>query len=298
MTAFSPSLRQLRFLVALDTERHFGRAAQAIGVGQSTLSAGIAELERIVGLVLVERTKRSLRFTAVGETFVARARSLVDAADDLIDFATTAAEPLTGPFCLGVIPTVAPFLLPRILSLVRASFPALKLHLREQNSEAACAGLQRGVLDAVLLALPYDCGRIEYEEILRDPLVLAAARGALPAAPESKSLLLLEEGHCLNEHGLIACNIPRVSNAAMIASSLHTLVEMVEVGMGTTFIPQMAVDAGLLLNRAIDILNLPPGTERRIVLAWRPGSARTAEMRILAKVMRDAIAESDPARKL
>ena len=265
-----------------------------MSVGQSTLSAGIAELERVVGLVLVERTRRTLRFTAVGEAFVARARSLVDAADELTDYATTAAEPLTGPFFLGIIPTVAPFLLPRIMAPIRTAYPALALHLREQNSEAACAALQRGVLDAVLLALPYDCGRIEHEEILRDPLVLAAARGALPAAPDPQSLLLLEEGHCLNEHGLIACSIPRVRSAAMIASSLHTLVEMVEAGMGTTFVPRMAIDAGLLRGRAIDTLSLPPGADRRIVLAWRAGSARADEFRLLANTMRAAVVGSDP----
>lgn len=289
MTVFDPTLRQLRFLVALDTERHFGRAAAAMGVGQSTLSAGISELERLIGIVLVERTKRSVRFTDVGEAFVLRARDIVAAAAELSEFAATAAQPLTGPLRLGIIPTVAPFLLPRILSPLRAAFPALVLYVREQTSEAACAALRRGMLDAVILALPYDCGPIDYEELLSDPLVLATPRGWLPTPTDPQSLLLLEEGHCLNEHGLIACGVPRVRSAAMVATSLQTLVEMVDAGMGTTFLPQMAVNAGVLDNRAIDVTPLGSGAARQVVLAWRLGSARRDEFRLLAHTLRDAI---------
>ena len=287
MTAFSPTLRQLRFLVALDTERHFGRAAAAIGVGQSTLSAGISELERLIGVVLVERTKRSVRFTDVGEAFVLRARDVIAATDDLTEFASTAALPLTGPMRLGIIPTIAPFLLPQILAPIRTMFPALVLNLREQTSEAACAALRRGMLDVVILALPYDCGPIDYEEILCDPLVLATPRGWQPAPADPQSLLLLEEGHCLNEHGLIACGVPRVRSAAMVATSLQTLVEMVEAGLGTTFLPQMAVNAGLLNGRAIDTTPLGDGAHRQVVLAWRQGSARSNEFRTFARMLRD-----------
>ena len=289
MTVFDPTLRQLRFLVALDTERHFGRAAAAMSVGQSTLSAGISELERLIGIVLVERTKRSVRFTDVGEAFVLRARDIVAAAAELSEFAATAAQPLTGPLRLGIIPTVAPFLLPRILAPLRAAFPALVLYVREQTSEAACAALRRGMLDAVVLALPYDCGPIEHEQLLCDPLVLATPRGWNATPTDPASLLLLEEGHCLNEHGLIACGVPRVRSAAMVATSLQTLVEMVDAGMGTTFLPQMAVNAGLLNGRAIDITPLGSGAEREVVLAWRMGSARRDEFRLLAQTLRDAI---------
>lgn len=289
MTVFDPTLRQLRFLVALDTERHFGRAAAAMGVGQSTLSAGISELERLIGIVLVERTKRSVRFTDVGEAFVLRARDIVSAAAELSEFAATAAQPLTGPLRLGIIPTVAPFLLPRILAPLRDTFPALILYVREQTSEAACSALRRGMLDAVVLALPYDCGPIEHEQLLRDPLVLATPKGWNAAPTDPGSLLLLEEGHCLNEHGLIACGVPRVRSAAMVATSLQTLVEMVDAGMGTTFLPQMAVNAGLLNGRAIDVTPLGSGAERKVVLAWRMGSARRDEFRLLAQVLRDAV---------
>ena len=292
MSAFTPTLRQLQFLVALDTERHFGRAAAVVGVGQSTLSGGIAELERLVGVVLVERTKRSLRFTEVGEAFVARARGVVDAAERLTEFATNAAVPLSGPLRFGVIPTVAPFLLPRILRPIREAFPALNLFLREQTSEAACVALQRGTLDVLVLALPYACGRIEYEGIMHDPLMLAAPRGMLPEVPDPKSLLLLEEGHCLNDHGLIACGLPRVHNAAMVATSLQTLVELVEAGFGTTFLPRMAIDAGMLEGRAIDVGKLSPHATREIVLAWRADSARAGEFRLLAQTLKNVVTAS------
>lgn len=289
MTAFPPSLRQLRYLIELDVERHFGRAAASLGVGQSTLSAGIAELERLVGVALVERTKRTVRFTELGEAYVARARQVVEASVALTEFAATASEPLTGSLRLGIIPTIAPFLLPRVLSPIRERFPALELQLRELTSEAACAALHRSTLDAVILALPYECGRIDHDEIMRDPLLLAAPQNDLPASLDPQALLLLEDGHCLNEHGLIACGLPRARSAAMVATSLHTLVELVEAGLGTTFLPKMAVDAGLLRDRRIDIVPLGAGAERRIVLAWRGGSARVGDFRLLASVLAEVL---------
>jgi LysR family transcriptional regulator, hydrogen peroxide-inducible genes activator len=230
LTAFTPSLRQLTYLVELDAQRHFGKAAAALGVGQSTLSAGIAELERLVGVQLVERTKRSVRFTDLGEAYVARARPVVEASLALTEFAAAAAQPLTGALHLGIIPTIAPFVLPRVMARLRADYPALALTVREQTSEAACAALHRGALDCILLALPFDCGRIDHAEVMRDPLLLAHAEGAVAGPPDPETLLLLEDGHCLNDHGLIACGLPRGRDPAMVATSLHTLVGMVDAG--------------------------------------------------------------------
>ncbi len=289
MTAFAPSLRQLSYLVELDTQRHFGRAASNLGVGQSTLSAGIAELERLVGLVLVERTKRSVRFTDVGETFVARARALVEASVALTEFAATASAPLTGVLHLGIIPTIAPFLLPRVLGPLRTRFPALTLRIRESTSEAACAALHRGALDCVMLALPFDCGRIEAQEIRRDPLLLGMPEASVGDVPEPDTLLLLEDGHCLNEHGLTGCGLPRGREAAMVATSLHTLVEMVEAGLGSTFIPQLAIDGGLLSGRRIRAVPMGIGAERRIALVWRAGSARAEDFRTFANAIAAAL---------
>ena len=288
-TAVTPSLRQLRYLVELHETGHFGRAAAAIGVGQSTLSAGIAELERLIGMRLVERTKRSVRFTDVGEAFVTRARGVVEATAALTDFAIASAMPLTGTLHLGIIPTIAPFLLPRALGRLRAEFPQLELHVREMTSERACADLHRGALDAVVLALPYDCGKVDHVEIVQDPLLLASPRRDVPPSLDPQSLLLLEDGHCLNDHGLIGCGLPRARTAAMVATSLHTLVELVAAGLGTTFLPRMAIDAGLIDGRPIDIMPLPSRADRQVVLAWRIGSGRGDDMRAMARTIQNSL---------
>jgi LysR family transcriptional regulator, hydrogen peroxide-inducible genes activator len=284
VTAFTPSLRQLSYLVELDAQRHFGRAAANLGVGQSTLSAGIAELERLVGVALVERTKRSVRFTDLGEAFVARARPVVEASVALTEFAAAASKPLTGALHLGIIPTIAPFLLPRVLGKLRREFPELTLSIREATSAAACAALHRGALDCVLLALPYDCGRVEVAEVMRDPLLLGVPEGSdTGAPPDPATLLMLEDGHCLNEHGLTACGIPRRHDPAMVATSIHTLVEMVDAGLGSTFLPKLAIDAGLTAGRRMVVLPLGAEAERRIALVWRRESARGEDFRLLAK---------------
>lgn len=285
MTVFTPSLRQLSYLVELDAQRHFGRAAGALGVGQSTLSAGIAELERLVGVQLVERTRRSVRFTELGEAYVARARQVVEASVALTEFVATASAPLTGVLRLGIIPTIAPFLLPRVLGPLRAQFPALTLRIRESTSDTACAALHRGALDCVILALPFDCGRIEAQELRRDPLLLCKAESDSSDDVDSDSLLMLEDGHCLNDHSLTGCGLPRGREAAMVATSLHTLVEMVEAGLGSTFVPQLAIDAGLLAGRRIRAMPLGAGAERRIALIWRGESARTEDFLALANAI-------------
>ena len=289
LTAFTPSLRQLSYLVELDAHRHFGRAAASLGVGQSTLSAGIAELERLIGVTLVERTKRSVRFTDVGEAFTLRARQVVEASVALTEFAATASAPLSGTLHLGIIPTIAPFLLPRVLPLVRERFPALDLRIRETTSDAACSALHRGALDCVLLALPFDCGRIETEEIMRDPLLLGVPEGWTDQTPAPDSLMMLEDGHCLNEHGLTGCGLPRARDAAMVATSLHTLVELVEAGLGTTFLPKLAIDAGILRGRRVKAVPLGADAQRRIVLAWRPGSARIEDFRLFVRTLYSAM---------
>ena len=285
----TPSLRQLRYLVELRETGHFGRAAAALGVGQSTLSSGIAELERLIGMQLVERTQRSLRFTDIGEAFVLRARSVLDATSALTDFAVAAAKPLTGTLRLGIIPTVAPFLLPRALGALRMKFPQLELQVREMTSERACAELYRGVLDAVILALPYDCGKVDYVDIMQDPLLLATPRQGVSPLLDPQTLLLLEDGHCLSDHGLIGCGLPKARPSAMVATSLHTLVELVEAGLGTTFLPQMAIDAGLIDGRRIDTTPLPSRADRKVVLAWRVGSGRGDDLRALAQTIQNSL---------
>lgn len=291
LSNYLPSLRQLRYLVALHEIGHFGKAAEANFVTQSTLSSGIADLERQLGVVLVERTRRSVRFTAVGDQLVERARRLVRGAEDLTEIARAAADPLTGELRFAIIPTIAPFLLAQIVPKVRADWPKLTLFVREMTSPMACEALQRGQVDCVLLALPFACGDIEEAEIATDRLMLATSAADAPAtvpvatdAIDMARLLLLEDGHCLTDHTLTACGRGGpLGPAPMLCTSLHTLVQMVDQGLGLTLLPEMAIRAGILHNTGVSVYPLTnPDAARRIALVWRRESARAPEYRLLA----------------
>jgi LysR family hydrogen peroxide-inducible transcriptional activator len=300
MTAYLPTLRQLQYLVAVQDEGHFGRAAKACFVTQSTLSAGVQELEKLLGTKLVERSRQGVRFTSLGKEIVERARRLLREAEEIAGLAQAAGRPLTGELSMGVIPTIAPFLLPRVLPHLRKTYPELKLYLREETSQQACDALHRGALDCVLLALPFPCGDVDSEVLFEDELLLALReseaevlpRPVPPGAISSSDLLLLEDGHCLTEHSLAACG-RRAPTSAMLGTSLHTLVQMVDNGMGLTLVPRMAVDAGILegtslVSRKLDADN----AARQIALIWRRRSPREAEFELLAQVLREAAASS------
>ena len=295
-----PSLRQLRYLAALAETKHFGRAAEACFVTQSTLSAGLKELETQLGVTLVERTKRRVMVTPLGEAVVARARRLLSDAGEIVDLARAAAEPLSGPLSLGVIPTVAPFLLPKVLPRVRKAHPKLKLHLVEDLTARLLDRLHAGELDLALIALPYRATDLETLELGEDRFLLATPAGhplaghghVDPQELAQAPLLLLEEGHCLRDHALAACHIANAAPAGerLQATSLHTLTQMVAGGMGVTLLPQMAVDAGLAKGTGIAISLLDdPGATRKIGLAWRPSSARKAEFKTLGEYFRAAL---------
>jgi LysR family hydrogen peroxide-inducible transcriptional activator len=294
MTAFLPTLRQLQYLVALHDHGHFGRAAESCFVTQSTLSASLRELETLLGSTLVERSRRVTRFTPLGLRIVAKARLVLRAADELADMAEAEREPLTGELRMAVIPTIAPFLLPPLLPRLRAEHPSLKLFLREEPSGAACDGLQRGAVDCALLALPFECGDIAHELLFEDRLLVASAPGEVtgtevrPDQISAARMLLLEDGHCLKDHALAACNRPELrASAMMLGTSLHTLVQMVDNRLGITLVPQMAVEAGLLEGTSVEARPLVSDEARRdIALIWRKGSAREAEFRLLAAELR------------
>ena len=299
MTTYLPTLKQLQYLVALKDHGHFGRAAEACFVTQSTLSAGLRELESLIGLTLVERTRRVVRFTPLGLRIAAKAERILRDAEDLTDMARAAGKPLSGELRMGVIPTIAPFLLPCLLPRLRAEWPDLKLYLREEPSQAACDSLHRGGLDCVLLALPYACGEVEAAELFDDPLLVAFPPGAAAGRPgqpvpasaiDETQLLLLEDGHCLKDHALAACNRPELrAGAAMLGTSLHTLVQMVDNGLGVTMIPQMAIGAGLLEGTRVEARPLEgEHAARSIALIWRKGSPRDKEFRLLAEALRQA----------
>jgi LysR family transcriptional regulator, hydrogen peroxide-inducible genes activator len=296
MSTFLPTLKQLQYLVALSDQGHFGKAAEACFVTQSTLSAGIRELESLIGVVLVERTRRVVRFTPLGERIVVKARRVVREAEELGDMARAAGKPLSGELRMGVIPTIAPFLLPRILPRLRLDWPDLKLYLREETSAAACDSLGRGHVDCVLLALPYACGDVDVSELFEDRLYLAYPGSDTPpfestaASIDQERLLLLEDGHCLKDHALSACNRPDLrAESTMLGTSLHTLVQMVDNGLGVTMLPQMAIDAGILTNTQIKAQPLiAQHPTRTIALVWRKASPRGKEFTMLADVLRVA----------
>ncbi len=299
MSTYLPTLKQLQYLIALRDHGHFGKAAAACFVTQSTLSAGLRELESLLGLTLVERTRRVVRFTPLGLSITDKAQRVLREAEDLAEMAKAAGKPLSGEMRMGVIPTIAPFLLPRILPKLRADWPDLRLFLREEISPDACESLQRGHVDCVLLALPYACGDIDSAELFDDRLFVAFPKGE-PAHPPNKitpdmldegRLLLLEDGHCLKDHALAACNRPELrAEARMMGTSLHTLVQMVDNGLGTTMLPEMAIEAGILEHTDIQARPLDADhPARTIALVWRKKSPREKDFRLLADALKTPI---------
>ena len=296
MTAYHPTLKQLQYLVALHEHGHFGRAAESCFVAQSTLSAGVRELESLLGVTLVERTRRVVRFTPLGSKVVAKAHRLLREAEELTELVQSSGQPLSGELRMSVIPTIAPFLLPRILPRLRRDRPQLKLFLREEPSAAAIESLHHGRADCVLLALPFATGEVEVEPLFADALYVAFPKDdprdppaqVSPALIDENRLLLLEDGHCLKDHALAACNRPELqASATMIGTSLHTLVQMVDNGLGLTMLPGMAIDAGIL--HETDIVARPlksPNASREIALVWRKNSPRGEEFRLLAEELR------------
>lgn len=309
MTVHLPTIKQLQYLVALRQFGHFGRAAEASFVTQSTLSAGLRELEALLGITLVERTRRLVRFTALGEKIADKAIVVLREAEELAELARAEGKPLHGELRMGVIPTIAPFLLPAMLPRLRSQWPSLKLYLREETSQAACEALHRGQLDCVLLALPYNCGEVDSAALFEDRLYVAYPRGEAPrgamvdvASIDEGRMLLLEDGHCLKDHALSACNRPELrAHAAMMGTSLHTLVQMVDNGLGLTFIPAMAIQAGILDNTGVDAKPLRSDHGfRQISLVWRRSSPRENEFKMLATALRQIIGDlaADPTRPL
>jgi LysR family hydrogen peroxide-inducible transcriptional activator len=301
-----PTIKQLQYLVALREHGHFGRAADACFVTQSTLSAGLRELESLLEVTLVERTRRVVRFTALGEKIADKALRVIRESEELAALARSQGKPLHGELRLGVIPTIAPFLLPAMLPRLRSQWPDLKLYLREETSQAACEALHRGQLDCVLLALPFACGDVESVALLDDRLFVAFPAGEAPPdelvevdSIDENRMLLLEDGHCLKDHALSACNRPELrAHAAMMGTSLHTLVQMVDNGLGLTFIPAMAIEAGILDGTHVDAKPLRSDHGfRRIALIWRRSSPREAEFQLLAAALRTIIIDLIPESK-
>ena len=289
-----PTVKQLRYLVALEKHLHFGKAADACFVTQSAFSVAIKELENILNVSLVDRTNRSVVFTSVGKLVAQQARLAIFDLEGIVDIAKTAQDPLSGVLKMGVIPTIAPFLLPKILPKIRKSFPKLELYLKEEQTLKIHELLLDGELDILLLALPFELANTETVSIFNDAFKLAYRKGTELIDPENfspnklnkESILLLDDGHCLREHALSACSLSRKENISRFsASGLYSLIQMVDGDLGVTFIPQMAIDSGLLKNTKVQTKDLQEKSYREIGLAWRKSSARKEEFKLLAEVI-------------
>lgn len=300
-----PTLRQLRYLKLLADHGSFSRAAEAAHVTQPTLSAGIQELEKVLGAPVVDRGRGGLVLTAVGEEAVRRGAAILAQTEDLVQATRSAGRPLTGRFRLGVIPTIAPFLLPRALPILRRRHPELKLFLREDLTAKLVAALKEGALDAALIALPYDTGGLECARVGEDELLAAfPANHPLTAVSrvgrdglEGQEVILLEDGHCLRDHALAACGLePPKGENVFAATSLHTLVQMIGSGLGVSFLPAMAVEGGLTDNAPVTVRPLATrGAAREIVVAWRAGSSRGVEARLLVETFAELTPSPSPS---
>jgi LysR family hydrogen peroxide-inducible transcriptional activator len=287
-----PTFKQLRYFVALVEQKHFGRAAAQCFVSQSAFSIAIQELESLLGANLVDRTNRRVTITSVGQEVAVLAKLCLQDLTALVELARGQSRPLHGTLQLGIIPTIAPFLLPRVLPALRKSYPELRLFLHEDVTERLHQQLVEGALDAVLLALPYDLTGVETLELFDDKFRLAARAGTTLVDPQhyrfnrlhAGSVLLLREGHCLREHAIEACKIrDSTKTSRFSASSLLTLIEMVDADLGITFLPEMAVGSALLQGTQVKTHPLSDKSYRTIALAWRRGSSRAREFRELGE---------------
>ena len=297
---YLPTPQQLRYLVTLAESGHFSRAAAACAVSQSTLSAGILALERQLDAAILDRsaTKHAV-FTPLGLELVAKARTALGALAALAEASDAARAPMTGPLRLGIIPTIGPFLLPRLMPALREAYPGLKLFLREDQTGRLLDQIEGGHLDVLVLAEPCPCGGAETLAVQRDEFLVALPKGHPLAARESVAVaalaaepfLLLEEGHCLRDQVLSTCGTGVGRSSEFAATSLHTLIQMVAGGLGLTLVPRLAVMAGITEGADVELRRLEgAGGWRSVSLAWRPNSPHAAEYRALAPLIASACA--------
>ncbi len=291
-----PTTKQLRYFVALEQIGHFGKAAEACFVSQPAFSVAIRELENTLNIQLVDRTNKNVTVTSLGRDIAMQARQVLRDLEALVDIAQGNQQPLTGQLKLGVIPTIAPFLLPKLLPALRKSYPDLKLYLKEDLTERIYGSLMDGDLDIILIAMPYDLRNVTEMPLFKDHFFLAhQAKSALvdprhyqvSELPED-SILLLEDGHCMRDHALSACNIKNADKVSHItATSLLTLVQMVDADLGVTYLPEMAIGSPLLRNTRVKTTSLDPESFREIGLVWRKASTRSEEFELLGRFIKD-----------
>ncbi|MBR1123338.1 LysR family transcriptional regulator [Bradyrhizobium lablabi] len=291
------SLKQLRYFDSVARLKHFGRAAEQCAVTQPALSMQIQELERELGVQLIERSRSGVLLTEAGREIARRASRVLSETRDIVDFARRQGNLLSGPLHLGVIPSIAPYVLPALLPLVRDKFPDLDLHLRETQTDTLVDELLDGALDLLLLALPVEDPEIETLKLFNDRFLLAMPKSrritnrirATPDLLEQDRLLLLEEGHCLRDQALSFCNLRRVDNIDTFgASNLSTIVQMVANGLGMTLLPELSIKLECR-HDDIRLMRFTDPQPRRVVgLAWRKSSPRKSHFAELGKLITEA----------
>ena len=290
-----PTTKQLRYFLALEKHRHFGKAARACFVSQPAFSFAIQELESILNVQLVDRTNRNVTITSKGKDVAVQARLIMRDIDGLMELVQEDQRPLRGQLHLGVIPTIAPFLLPKLLPKLRKYYPELQLYLTEDQTDRVYESLMNGDLDVILIALPYELKNTEQLKLFRDHFYLAAredsdlisvGQSSIDALPQ-ESILLLGDGHCLRDHALSVCKIRNQDKVSTItASSLLTLIQMVDANLGVTFVPHMALDSTILKNTHVKTWPLKSNNYREIGLVWRKGSVRVKEFKLLGEFIK------------
>ena len=294
MTA-QPTFKQLKYLCAIAKAQHFGHAARDCHVSQSTLSTAIHELEEHLGAVLIERSNKRAHLTRLGEEVVSRSRDILVNVADLVSLCNTSEKPFSHELRLGVIPTIAPYLLPSLLHLMRNEYSDFKLSLKEELSRVLIERLNSGELDVLLLALPYPSHGATTCHLFYDDFLLACPDNHPLTNKEplqlddldNQDLLLLEDGHCLRDHALEACKLNTDElSVPYQATSLNTLVQMVANGMGITLLPKMAIDAHILADIPVTVKAFrEEKIWRSIGLLWRNSSPRKDEFELLGKLL-------------
>lgn len=292
------TLQELRYIVALADTMHFGKAAEACFISQSTLSAQIKKLEEFLGAPLFDRSLKQVTLTPVGREIVASARLILEEANRIRELARQTTEPMERTVQLGVIPTLGPYYLPHVLTLLHGKYPRLRLLLREEMTPQVLAHLADGKLDAGLLALPVNDPTLETVPLFREPFLAAvparhplANMDSVPiSALVDAGLLLLEEGHCLRDHALEACHLEGMQNEEIRATSLETLRQMVGMGLGVTLMPVLACCGTTTAASPVVLRPLAdPGASRTIGLVWRRRSPLAATMEQLAQSLKEAL---------
>ncbi|MGO2010364.1 MAG: hydrogen peroxide-inducible genes activator [Pseudoalteromonas sp.] len=294
-----PSIKQLQYLLAVHQHQHFGRAATACFIGQSTLSSAIQNLEETLGCQLIERENRSLMFTTIGEEVVAKSRKIIDDTMSLKELTKSFLTPLSGKLTLGVIPTIASFIAAPLYLFCLQTFTDLELILVEDTSDNLLDKLEHGHIDMALLALPYETDKFHTQILAQDHFSLVHHKDYTPAKdvvdfnllPDA-SVFLLEREHCMTGHALSACHLNRSSCINPFeATSLHTLLSMIEHKLGVTFLPQMAINAGILANKNMLATPSQGDSYRDIGILWRKTTGRIRDFKLFSKALEEFLTQ-------